>query len=102
MKALETLSRRRGTAYKGFANCRICKCRLGSCDEIISYHDKDYYIVPQGFIGHYVGEHNVKPSREFINWVLSRAKKKEHKDQKDSILNRSSRSTRRVARLFYK
>ncbi len=50
-------------AYKGWSNCRICNKVNGS-----TCLGDDDYIWPEGF-SHYVREHNVKPPKEFIDYV---------------------------------
>ena len=50
---------------KGFSLCRVCRCINGSEE----YH-RDDWEWPSG-LRHYVEEHNVKPSEEFIAWVLT-------------------------------
>lgn len=52
--------------YKGFSACRICGCKNGSEEFII-----DEWIWPSGF-SHYVLDHQVKPSAEFINFIQNK------------------------------
>lgn len=61
---------RKYKGYKGWANCRICKARLGTYD-MISYDKK--WIYPEGY-EHYLIEHKLKPSRsqfiiDAVNWT---------------------------------
>jgi hypothetical protein len=52
--------------YRGYSECRICKCVNGSME-----YQLDEWIWPEGF-RHYVDRHNVKPSNEFIAFILSK------------------------------
>ncbi len=52
------------THFKGYSTCRICGCRNGS-----QAHTLDGWVWPEGF-RHYIDVHNVKPSAEFIEWLL--------------------------------
>lgn len=48
---------------KGSSICRICKNRNGSCT--FFYKNWEW---PNGLI-HYIKDHNVKPSKEFIRFI---------------------------------
>lgn len=48
-------------AYKGWSDCRICKCQNGSEDV-----SDGYYIWPSG-LAHYLSVHFVKPPQDFID-----------------------------------
>jgi len=50
--------------YKGSSVCRLCKSQNGS-----DQHFRGRWTWPSG-LRHYVVVHNVKPSREFISFVL--------------------------------
>jgi hypothetical protein len=50
--------------FKGFSLCRICECINGSTE-----YESGEWSWPSG-LRHYVEVHNVKPSDEFIEWVL--------------------------------
>lgn len=50
--------------YFGYSGCRICDCDNGSAEYRISD-----WTWPEGF-RHYVEVHNVKPSDEFIRFVM--------------------------------
>jgi hypothetical protein len=49
--------------YRGWSNCRVCGCMNGSD----TFHAKGWQW-PSGFV-HYVRDHNVKPSADFIAMV---------------------------------
>lgn len=49
--------------YRGWSNCRVCGCVNGSD----TFHAKGWQW-PSGF-AHYVRDHNVKPSDDFIAMV---------------------------------
>lgn len=51
--------------YRGFSICRICGCVNGSAE-----HETDGWLWPTGF-RHYVDEHNVRPSNDFIQFVIN-------------------------------
>ncbi len=62
---LSKTERRAGaTQYRGWSNCRLCGCHNGSA----TYH-KNGWDWPSGF-RHYVEEHNLKPSDDFIRMVF--------------------------------
>ena len=48
---------------KGWSNCRICSERNGS--DTFFYKGWEW---PSGF-SHYIEEHNIKPSKEFIDFI---------------------------------
>lgn len=50
--------------YRGWSVCRICSKHNGSTEFNLAG-----WCWPSGF-RHYVEEHNVKPSNEFLNFVL--------------------------------
>jgi len=56
--------------YRGFSVCRICGCANGSL-EFRRYG----WVWPEGF-RHYIEVHNVKPSFDFIEFVLELSDKK--------------------------
>lgn len=53
----------RKNTYKGFSRCRICKIPNGS----ITYTYSNWRW-PSGF-KHYIKQHNIKPSQEFISFI---------------------------------
>lgn len=69
---LAALSKVEGRAasvrYKGSSNCRICGIRNGSAE--FSYRNAKW---PEGY-RHYVSAHNVKPSKEFAEFIMDAAK----------------------------
>lgn len=50
--------------YHGYSKCRLCGCRNG-CKEFII----DEFMWPEGF-RHYIQAHNVRPTQEFIDFIL--------------------------------
>lgn len=50
--------------FRGRSRCRICGEPNGA-----SEHFTDEYTWPDGY-AHYIGSHGVKPTDEFINWIL--------------------------------
>jgi hypothetical protein len=52
--------------YRGSSRCRICDISNGSWE-----FQCDGWVWPEGFL-HYVDEHNVKPSEEFICYVMEK------------------------------
>jgi hypothetical protein len=50
--------------YKGFSECRCCKILKGSRE-----FEYKSWIWPEG-LSHYINEHNIKPSAEFLDEVL--------------------------------
>ena len=52
--------------YRGFSCCRICSISNGS--ETFSYGGWEW---PSGY-GHYIEEHNVRPSVEFEKFILGK------------------------------
>lgn len=56
------------TRYKGFSKCRICGEGNGGSD-----FTKGSWTWPSGF-SHYVEAHNVKPTKEFIAFVIGSGK----------------------------
>ena len=52
------------TQYRGMSTCRCCKQFNGSSE----YHT-DKWAWPSG-LRHYIEEHNVKPSDDFIKFVM--------------------------------
>jgi hypothetical protein len=57
---------------KGWSNCRLCGKKNGSSE--FQYKNWKW---PSGLF-HYVNEHNVIPSKEFIDFVLTETKRKKH------------------------
>jgi hypothetical protein len=55
------------TTYRGFSTCRICFSTNGSAEFKL-----EDWCWPSGFI-HYIENHNVKPSQEFIDFVLDKS-----------------------------
>lgn len=53
------------TAYRGWSNCRLCQKFNGNEE-----HDHKGWSWPAGF-RHYVAEHNVRPTSEFILFILN-------------------------------
>jgi len=51
------------TAYKGMSRCRVCECSNGSRE--YSYNG---WVWPAGLM-HYIIEHNIQPSDEFIEAI---------------------------------
>jgi hypothetical protein len=51
--------------YMGFSECRLCNKPNGSKEYYIIDENKKY-IFPEGYL-HYIEEHNIIPSDEFIN-----------------------------------
>ena len=49
---------------KGFSTCRICKCVNGTASYTTAKAEW-----PEGAL-HYVENHNVKPTQEFINYIM--------------------------------
>lgn len=58
-------------AYKGSSLCRLCGCKNGSEEYSVATPDnaKVIWTWPSGFI-HYIEEHNVCPTEDFLNNVL--------------------------------
>lgn len=54
-------------SFKGSSSCRICGCRNGSKEFRLRYKSVTWKW-PSGF-RHYLIEHNVKPSKEFIKFI---------------------------------
>lgn len=63
-KLKETEKNTNKAYYKGWSTCRLCKCHNGSFS-----HQYKSWKWPEGFI-HYVRDHNVKPSDEFIKFIM--------------------------------
>ncbi len=61
LSALENIARL--TAYRGFSMCRICNCRNGSEE-----YELGNWVWPQGY-SHYIKDHNVLPSPDFMDFV---------------------------------
>jgi hypothetical protein len=57
------------TRWRGISGCAICHCHNGSTD----LTDGEW-VWPQGY-AHYLEKHGVKPPAEFIEHVLSKARK---------------------------
>lgn len=54
-------------SYFGSSECRICGQSNG-CLEYWLNQDQVTYVVPEGYL-HYLEQHNVHPSREFIDFI---------------------------------
>lgn len=52
-------------SYRGWSNCLVCGCANGSME-----FSTDRAVWPSGF-KHYIDDHNVRPSQEFIDYVLN-------------------------------
>ena len=52
--------------YKGWSTCRICGKHNGSTE-----YELGKWRWPYGF-SHYVADHNLRPSRDFYDFVMSR------------------------------
>lgn len=63
---VEALARERH--YKGWSTCCMCGCRNGSSE--YSYKN---FVWPSGLM-HYIVDHNVKPSYQFITFIAREAK----------------------------
>jgi hypothetical protein len=53
--------------YMGWSDCRLCGCQNGTME-----FELDGWLWPEGF-GHYIEKHNVKPSGEFITFILKKS-----------------------------
>ena len=58
-----------GTYYLGYSKCRICGKNVGNLEYIIGNDDMKIYF-PEGII-HYYETHNVEPSKEFYEMIMS-------------------------------
>lgn len=54
-------------SYFGFSKCRFCHKENG-CSEYLLIKENIKYIVPDGYL-HYLEEHNVHPSEEFLQFI---------------------------------
>jgi hypothetical protein len=66
-KIYNFLDDKKGTHYLGFSCCRIC----GKTNGDFEYHitkNGEKWTIPEGYM-HYVTEHNVMPSNEFIKMI---------------------------------
>ena len=52
--------------YKGWSDCRCCKKPNGSGEYVYKK-----WVWPEGLY-HYVYEHNIKPDKEFVDYVISK------------------------------
>lgn len=69
--------------YKGWANCRLCGKRLGSCD---METPDGKFLFPQRF-EHYLIEHNVEPPRRsFIKAAIKFYKENQNNDSDNKRL----------------
>ena len=68
---LVRLARREKTAkitrFRGASECRICGCRNGSAE-----FSSGRWRWPSG-LRHYVEDHNVEPSDEFVTFIINEA-----------------------------
>lgn len=54
--------------YKGYSRCRICNKLNGTAT-----YRSDKWCWPSGF-RHYVSDHNVRPTDDFIKFIMGKAK----------------------------
>lgn len=59
------------TYFKGFSMCRLCGCRNGSREyTFVNPNTHVRFTIPSG-LTHYYKDHNVAPSKEFVDFVMS-------------------------------
>ena len=57
-------------SYRGYASSRLIPGKLVGAKE---YHDKKYNMSwPEGYVNHYIDQHNMMPTKEFYEYVAHR------------------------------
>ena len=67
-------------SFKGYSYSRFAKGNIGDKDRVGSGEFNDMYnnkriCWPEGYGEHYIGLHDVMPTKRFYNYVISRSKK---------------------------
>ncbi len=80
MRLLEDLARHnlaglRTIGYRGMAPSRLDRSNVGAAEFLDETHG---VVWPEGWADHYVGKYNVRPSLEFIQYVLDRTRNLPH------------------------